>query len=118
MLTLLGSMLDDHCVRIKVVQGWTKLGKTGSGPIDSAAYQREPKAKELDKQKVHKMGAMNGNERAQTEWASIFLFVPKKDCTLRFYVEYKKLNAPQTWDLYLISRMEAYFPSPGDSTIL
>lgn len=44
-------------------------------------------------------------EPAQLRWAASIAFAPKKDGTLRFYVDYCKLNAVTKRDFLLVPRM-------------
>lgn len=52
-----------------------------------------------------------------TEWASQIVFGPKKDRSLRFCVSYRKLNALAIQDSCLLTRMDEYIDSMGDSRI-
>lgn len=44
-------------------------------------------------------------ELVQTEWASPIVLVPKKDWTLRFCVDYRKVNSVTVRDSYRLQRM-------------
>lgn len=60
-------------------------------------------------------------EPAQTERDAPIVFVPKKDGSLHFCVDYQKLNAVTVRNTYPVSHMDApidYFPdSTGFSTL-
>jgi len=56
-------------------------------------------------------------EPANTEWASPIVFVPKPDGTLRFCVDYRRLNEMTIRDAYLIPRMGECIDSLGDAVI-
>lgn len=60
---------------------------------------------------------MNIFESTQTEWASPMVFVPKKDGTLCFRVDYHKWNAVTTGDSYLLPRMNTYIDLLKDAKI-
>ena len=56
-------------------------------------------------------------EPATKEWASPVVFVPKSDGTLRFCVDYRKLNAMKIRDSYPIPRMDECIDYLGKATI-
>ena len=56
-------------------------------------------------------------EEAECEWASPILFVPKPDGTIRFCVDYRRLNAMTVRDSYPIPRMDECIDSLGDARI-
>ena len=56
-------------------------------------------------------------ELSRSEWAGPVVLVPKKDGTLRFCVEYWRLNALTRRDSYPIPRMDECINSFGDATI-
>lgn len=53
---------------------------------------------------------------AETEWAAPTLFVPKKDGTIRFSVDYHKLNAVTIPYSHPIPRMNECIATLGDTT--
>lgn len=56
-------------------------------------------------------------ERARTEYAEPIVFATKKDGMLRFWVDYRKLNAETKRDASQIHRMEECICSFGESTV-
>ena len=56
-------------------------------------------------------------EPTLTEWASPMFFVPKKDGTMQFCVDYRKLNAVTVRDSYPLLRMDECIDSLGDATV-
>lgn len=74
-------------------------------PINSALYQAGPKAVQFEKQEIGRMIAMDVIEPDQTELASLIVFVSKKDGTLRFCVDCRKLNAVKICHSYLIKSL-------------
>ena len=56
-------------------------------------------------------------EPAYSEWASPVVLVPKSDGSLRFFVDYLKLNALTERDRYPLPRMYECIVSLGDFTV-
>lgn len=102
----------------KAVQHQIKLEKTENRPIQSILYDAGPKARELEKQEINQILAMDAIEYVKTEWASPIVFVPKEDGDLRLCVDFCKLNAVTIRDSYLIPRLEECTDSLGDARIL
>lgn len=48
-----------------------------------------------------------------TEWTSTVVFVPEKDQSLRFSVDYRRLNVVTVQDIYSVPRMDEYNDSQG-----
>jgi Reverse transcriptase (RNA-dependent DNA polymerase) len=56
-------------------------------------------------------------EPAMCEWASPNVLVPKPDGSLRFCVDYRKLNSITTPDTYPLPRMDEHIDSVGDAAV-
>ena len=56
-------------------------------------------------------------EHATSEWASPVVLVPKKDGSLRFCIDYKRLNAKTVADAYQLPRMDVCLDSLGDAGV-
>ena len=76
-----------------------------------------PKAREIEQEEVSKMLTAGVIEPATTEWASPVVLVPKTDGTLRFCVDYRKLNALTVKDSYPLPRIDECLDTLGDAAI-
>lgn len=61
-------------------------------PVHSALYHVDPTAGQFAEKEIHKMLREAVIGLSNTEWARSFVFVRKKDGSLRCYVNYRKLN--------------------------
>ena len=86
-------------------------------PIASHPYRAGPKAREVEQKEVERMLQAGVIEPAQSAWASPVVLVPKPDGSLRFCVDYRKLNAVTVKDTYPIPRMDECIDSLGSATI-
>ena len=117
-------MLDSHS------EMWTpgKLGEINvtehqielvpnSRAIRSQPYRQGPATREVVAKNIREMIEADVIEPAQSEWASPVVLVPKKDGTLRFCVDYRKLNAVTVSDTYPLPRIDDCIDSLGNATI-
>lgn len=58
---------------------------------------------------------MDMKDWTPTEWSLLIVFVPKRDETLRFWLECLKLNAMEIWDSFPILRIEKCLDSLDDA---
>ena len=85
----------------------------GSRPVAQQPYRAGPKARELEQREVEKMLQAGVIEPSQSAWASPVVMVPKPDGTLRFCVDYRRLNAMTARDSYPLPRMDECIDSLG-----
>ncbi len=79
--------------------------ETGAHPPIKMPLRRAPyRQQELVEEEVKKMLATGVVEPSESPWSSPIVLVRKKDGTLRFCVDYRRLNA--------VTRKDAY-PLPG-----
>ena len=88
-----------------------------SRPIAVPPYRAGPKTRELEQAEVDRQLRDGVIEPAQSEWASPVVFAPKADGTLRFCVDYRRLNLATMKDSYPIPRMDECIDSLGDAEI-
>ena len=88
-----------------------------SKPVHQPPYRAGPLQREMEKKEIDSMLAKGVIEPATTDWASPIVFVPKPDGSLRFCVDYRRLNALTIRDSYPIPRMDECIDSLGEAVI-
>ena len=91
--------------------------ETGTKPIRSMPYRQGPAMQTKAEAEIRRMRDAGVLEPAPSEWASPVVLVPKKDGSLRFCVDYRRLNAKTVPDAYPLPRIEDYLDSLGDAEI-
>lgn len=86
-------------------------------PVHSVSYRARQTAKQFATNEIHIMLQEEVIEPATTKWAGPFVFAPKKDGSLRFCVDYWKLNSVAIHDLYPLPRMDGCFDALGEACI-
>ena len=89
----------------------------GTRPIRSMPYRQGPAKREIVRTHIEDMLRAGVIEPATSEWASPVVLVPKKDKTLRFCVDYRRLNTRTVNDAYPLPRMDDCIDSLDDATI-
>jgi hypothetical protein len=56
-------------------------------------------------------------EPSTSEWAAPVIFVPKPDGSMRFCIDYRKLNSITERDMYPLTRMDDCIESLGDARV-
>ena len=91
--------------------------KPGDRSIYQAPYRAGLTAREKEKTETGRMLRAGVIEPATAEWESPVVFFPTKDGTMRFCVDYRKLNAITVRDSYPLPRMDECIDSLGDATV-
>ena len=65
----------------------------GTKPIRQAPYRQGHRGRDVQAGEIAKMLEAGVIEPATSEWASPVVLVPKKDGSLRFCIDYRRLNA-------------------------
>ena len=116
MLHKYNAMWDGSIGEISTVNHHIHL-QPGTRPIAQHPYRAGPRAREAEKAEVDRMLEAGVIEPAQSEWASPIVLVPKPDGSLRFCVDYRRLNAVTVKDTYPLPRMDECIDSLGDANI-
>ena len=91
--------------------------KNDALPVHAQPYRAGPSAREFEHLEVNKMLEHNVIEPAQSEWASPVVIAPKKDGSLRFCVDYRKLNDLTIKDSYPLPRMDECLDTLGNAKV-
>jgi len=91
--------------------------KPGDVPVRQHPYKAGPLAREREKAEVERMHSMGVIEPSTVEWVSPVVMVPKPDGSVRFYIDYRKLNWMTVKDAYPIPRMDECIDSRGDARV-
>ena len=92
--------------------------KPGAVPMRQHPYKAGPSAREREKAEVERMRWMGVIEPSTGEWASPVVTVPKPDGSVRFCIDYRKLNLMTVMDAYPLPRMDECMDSPGDARVI
>lgn len=116
MLAQLWIMWDGHPVSINAVENQIELEKSKDCPIHSALTMHVLREENSREKKSKGFLQMDGLETAQTGWMSPIMFVPKKDFTFDFSVDYQKLNSLEFQDSHLIMHMDECIDPLGNES--
>ena len=89
----------------------------GTKPIRQAPYRQGHRGRDVQAGEIAKMLEAGVIEPATSEWASPVVLVPKKDGSLRFCIDYRRLNAKTVADAYPLPRMDDCLDSLGDAGV-
>ena len=91
--------------------------ETGTKPILSMPYRQGPEMRTKAEAEIRKMRDAGVVEPATPEWASPIVLVPKKDGSLQFCIDYRRLNAKAVPDAFPLPRTDDCLDSLGDAEI-
>jgi hypothetical protein len=98
-----------------VLHGSQNRIETKGNPLFQHPYRAGPAARKAEKDEVERMLKLGVIEPSNAEWASPVVLIPKPDGSTIFYVDYRKLNALTTRDIYPIPRMDECMDSLGEA---
>jgi Reverse transcriptase (RNA-dependent DNA polymerase) len=89
----------------------------GAKPAYSQPYRAGDKAREAESVEIHRMLRAGVIEPATSERASPVVLVPKPDGSMRFCIDYRRLNTVTVRDSYPLPRMDECIDSLGDARV-
>ena len=75
-------------------------------PVHTAPYRTSPKDRDIIQKEVERMLKENIIRPSRSPWASPVVLITKKDGTIRFCVDYRKLNLVTKRDVYPLPRID------------
>jgi hypothetical protein len=92
-----------------------EIHTTPGPPVHSQPYRAGAMERRVIREEVDRMLALGVVEPSTSAWSSPVVLVPKPDGTNRFCVEFRKLNARTTRDVYPLPRLDDASESLGDA---
>ena len=99
MLAPYAGMWDGKLGEVRATEHRIEL-TPGAKPFRFQPYRVSPRAREAEQASVDEMLAGRVISRSKSEWASPVVLIPKSDGSLRFCVDYQRLNALTVRDTY------------------
>jgi len=87
-------------------------------PIRMSPYRANPQKMELIKKELKEMESLGLIETSSSPWASPIILVPKPDNSIRFVVDYRKVNAVTVPSAYPIARVDDLIDKVGNAKFL
>ena len=83
-----------------------RIDVNGARPINRPPYRLSPWEEEIAAAEIKKMLESGVIRESQSPWAAPVVLVKKKDGSVRFCVDYRRLNAVTVRDVYPIPRID------------
>ena len=90
---------------------------TVGDPIRQQPYRCGLKTRQAVEEEIKRMSGLDVIEPSTSEWAAPIVLVPKPDGSLRFCIDYRRLNALTLRDSYPLPRMDDCLDSLGTANI-
>lgn len=117
LLEKLEDMWDGHLGRINTAKNRIELTHSDVRPIQSAPYRAGSRPRQFSGTEICRMLREDVLEPTRTERGSPIIFAPKKECSLRFGVDYHRLSKVAARDSYPLPLMNESINSLGEATI-
>ena len=84
-------------------------------PIRAASHPRPPREEKVMHEEVDKMQASGAISPSRSPWNAPIVIVPKKDGSLRFCVDFRRLNDVTKRETYPMPRIDTVLDQLGDA---
>ena len=91
--------------------------ETNGPPIKQRAYRQPLLKRKIVEEEIGKMLADNVIRPSNSPWASLITLMPKKDCSTRFCVDYRKVDALTEKDSYPLTNIQELFDTLGRASV-
>eukprot|EP00171_Calliarthron_tuberculosum_P021901 IDg21901t1 len=115
MLERFSDMWQGHLGEVTATQHRIDL-LPGARPQYSQPYRAGPESRKVIESHINDMKSKGVIESAQSQWAAPIVLAPKADGTLRFCIDYRRLNALTVKDTYPLPRMDDCLDSLGTAS--
>jgi hypothetical protein len=88
---------------------------TSGPPVASQPYRAGPQSRTLIDAEIDRMLRMDVIEPASGPWSAPVVLIPKPDGSIRFCIDYRKLNAVTKNDSYALPRVDDCLDSLGEA---
>ena len=88
---------------------------TSGPPVASQPYRAGPQSRKLIDAELKRMLQMDVIEPASGPWSAPVVLIPKPDGSIRFCIDYRKLNAVTKNDSYALPRVDDCLDSLGEA---
>ena len=116
MLRKHASMWDGHLGEIKATEHRIEVDPEAK-PIRQNPYRAGLKERQFAREQIDKLLTAGVISPSDSEWASPVVLAPKADGSLRFCIDYRRLNAVTRRDSYPIPRMDDCMDTLGSANI-
>jgi RNase H-like domain found in reverse transcriptase/Reverse transcriptase (RNA-dependent DNA polymerase) len=114
-------MLEKHSYmwngQLGAIDGVSHRIETTGTPVHCQPYRAGLNSRAVIQAEIERMKKQSVIEEAEGEWASPVVLIPKPDGTVRFCVDYRRLNAITKRDVYPLPRMDDCLDSLGGATV-
>lgn len=117
MLSKFQSMWNGHREQVNMAKLDNEFTSENTHPTLSVPQQARPRARDFEKVEIDKKLAQKVNKPVQTKWAAPNAFTPKKDESLRFGVDYRRLNVIHKRNSYPQPCMDEYIDSLVEAAV-
>lgn len=104
-------------ISVKKSPRGTELSSGQEAPKNQIPYRQGLDMRDATSKQIRQKLYGGVIETSTSEWASLVVLVPKRDGSVRFCVDYSRLNSATVPDTYTLPRMDYWLDSLGDAKV-